>query len=269
MVIDFHTHIFPNKIARATIGALSKNASIPSHSDGTLDGLINQMNDGGVSIAINLPVVTKPTQFDTILEFGKSINQREYDGSRVISFGGIHPDCENIEEKLYKIKAEGFLGVKLHPDYQGEYIDNDTYVHILKCCKSLDLIVVTHAGLDGAFINEPIKCTPERVLRVLDKIGGYEKLVLAHMGGNELFSEVYGALAGENVYFDTSYVLHSIGRDMFEKILARHGENKILFATDSPWQSISQEIGIIKSYGLGERIENKIFYKNAKKLLNI
>jgi predicted TIM-barrel fold metal-dependent hydrolase len=56
---------------------------------------------------------------------------------------------------------------------------------------------------------------------------------------------------------------------MFEKILSRHGENKILFATDSPWQSTKNMVDILKSYNLGNRIEGKILYENGKQLLNI
>ena len=59
------------------------------------------------------------------------------------------------------------------------------------------------------------------------------------------------------------------GRETFEKILARHGENKILFATDSPWQSTKNMVDILKGYKLGDSVERKILYENGKKLLNI
>lgn len=268
-IIDFHAHIFPDKIASATISALSTNASIPPHSDGTLCGLLERMDEGNVEIAINLPVLTKGKQFDSIFNFGKELNSKDFNGKRVISFAGMHPDMENYEEALDRVKAEGFLGIKIHPDYQGTFFDDERYVNILSYAKKLDLVTVTHAGLDGAFVGQEIKCTPRRVLNLLSRLGGYDKLVLAHMGGNELFNEVLSDLAGESVYFDTSYVLPFIGRDMFEKILSRHGENKILFATDSPWQSTKNMVDILKGYDLGKNIENKILYENGKQLLNI
>lgn len=266
MVIDFHTHIFPDKIAGATINALSTNANIPPHSDGTLNGLIKQMDKAGVGLSVNLPVLTKAKQFDSIFEFGKNINN---DYSPILSFAGIHPDELDFEEKLYKVKCEGFKGIKIHPDYQGAFIDDEKYVRILSYAKCLDLITVTHAGLDGAFIGQEIKCTPKRVLNLLDKMGGYEKLVLAHMGGNELFSDVLENLAGTSVYFDTSYVLPFIGEKMLYNIIEKHGEDRILFATDSPWQEQGEMINILKSYNLGKEAEDKIFYKNASSLLNL
>ena len=269
MIIDFHTHIFPDKIAGATIEALSKNASIPSHSDGTKAGLYSSMENAKIDISINLPVVTRPKQIDSINSFARELNREKATQGRVISFAGIHPDTENTELWLEKIKAEGFLGIKIHPDYQGVFFDDERYIKILRKAKELDLITVTHAGFDGAFVGHEIKCTPRRVLSALDKIGGYDRLVLAHLGGNELYSDVYNDLAGKDVYFDTSYVLKETSKKDFLKMVERHGEEKILFATDSPWQDQKEMAEILCGYGLGRAATEKILSENAKKLLNI
>lgn len=269
MIIDFHTHIFPDKIAGATISALSSSANIPPHSDGTKNGLLKSMAEGGIDISVNLPVLTKASQFDSIFKFGNALNSEKQTQGGLISFCGFHPDIEDYEEKLAQAKENGFLGIKVHPDYQGTFFDDPRYVRIFAKAKELDLITVTHAGLDGAFVGQEIKCTPKRVLNVLDKIGGYDKLVLAHLGGNELFDEVYESLVGENVYFDTSYVLPFLKREQFEKMLLRHTEDKILFATDSPWQSQGEMVEILKSYALGKAAEDKILYQNAQRLLKI
>ena len=269
MIIDFHTHLFPDKIAQATINALSKSANIPPHSNGTKGGLEESMGRNRVDICVNLPVLTKPTQFDSILKFSTVLNNENATQGRIISFAGFHPDIEDFEEKLSEVKEKGFLGIKIHPDYQGTFFDDPKYISILKLAKELDLITLTHAGFDGAFVGQEIKCTPKRVLRLLDALGGYEKLVLAHLGGNELFDEVYSELAGENVYFDTSYVLPFLTGVQFEKMVEKHGEDKTLFATDSPWQEQGEMVEIIKSYGLGIDTENKIFFSNAQRLLKI
>lgn len=266
MIIDFHTHIFPDKIAGATISALSQKGGIASYSDGTKKGLLESMDKYGINISVNLPVLTKETQFDSVFNFALNLNKSL---GRIVSFCGFHPSIENYEERLTQVKENGFLGIKIHPDYQSTFFDDDRYVRILAKAKELDLITLTHAGFDCAYPDDEIKCTPVRVLNLLNKIGGYEKLVLAHLGGNELFSEVYEKLAGECVYFDTSYVLPFLTREQFEKMLLRHGEDKILFASDSPWQNQGAMVDILKSYNLGSITEEKIFSENAKKLLNI
>lgn len=269
MIIDFHTHVFPDKIAGATVAALQASSGTPARSDGTVAGLTSALREAGADIAVNLPVLTKPSQFDSIARFAGEINRAEYTDTRIISFGGMHPDCEDVEEKLSYLKEQGFLGIKIHPDYQNTFIDDGRYVRILKAAKELGLITVTHAGLDAAYVGQPIKCTPVRVLNLLDKIGGYSKFVLAHIGGNEMYEEVYSHLAGEDVYFDTSYSLHSIDADMFKRLLLKHGEDRILFATDSPWRNIAEEADLIRSFKLGADSEKKIFSENARQLLGI
>lgn len=270
MIIDFHTHIFPEKIASATVEALAKNTSERPYSDGSFNGLVSALSRAGVDLAVNLPVLTRPTQFDSVKRFAAEVNERRAsEGTPILSFAGAHPSMDSIEEKMHELKLLGFLGIKIHPDYQSTFFDDEGYVRIVKAAKSEGLAVVTHAGVDAAYIGEPIRCSPDRVLRLLDRVGGYEKLVLAHYGGNKIFDEVFEKLAGEDVYFDTSYVLGSMDKNVFLKILEKHGEDRILFASDSPWSDIARDVGLIRSYELGRDTEEKIFSLNARRLLRI
>lgn len=109
---------------------------------------------------------------------------------------------------------------------------------------------------------------PSLALEVIKRVPGV-KLVLAHLGGNEMTDEVYNTLSGEDVYFDTAYILRFTKKEDFIKIASKHGYDKILFATDSPWSDIKGDVEILKSFGLSKENEEKILYKNAKKLLNI
>ncbi len=267
MIIDFHTHIFPDKIAAATIAALEKNGGTKAYADGTEAGLLGALTAAGADIAINLPALTKATQFESVKGFAKAINEKSYGGTKIISFAGMHPDIPEPEEKIAALKEEGFLGIKIHPDYQGTFFDDERYVRIIAAAKENGLIVVTHAGVDGAFRNCEVKCTPKRVLRLLDRIGGYSRLVLAHLGGNEMLINVYNELVGEDVYLDTAYVLPRVTKYDFSALLEKHGDDRILFATDSPWSGIRENVEIIHSYGLPTETEEKIFAKNASKLL--
>ena len=70
-------------------------------------------------------------------------------------------------------------------------------------------------------------------------------------------------------YFDTAYILRFIGKEQFEKILRKHGEDRILFASDSPWSDIKNDVDILRSFNLEKSVEDKIFYRNAMKLLGL
>ena len=267
MLIDFHTHIFPEKIAQSTINALASKSGSTPYTDGTANGMLDAMSRANADICVTLPVLTKATQFDSVTKFAISINELfKSQNIKLISFGGMHPECEDIDEKMRYLKEKGFKGVKIHPDYQNTYIDDAGYVQILKSAKKYDLIVVTHSGVDGAYLDQPVKCTPDRVLKLIREVD-HDKFVLAHYGAHKMWDEVCEKLAGKNVYFDTAYTLHEISEVDFKAILNKHGADKILFATDCPWRDIKDDLRIFKSFNLGAEIEQKILYKNALKLL--
>ena len=269
MVIDFHTHVFPDKIAKKTIDYLAEKSSNEPFSDGSVNGLYNRLLGGCVDVAVTLPVLTKPEQFESVLAFVTTLNETYSNtDKKIISFGGIHPKCDDIKGKLKRVKDLGLKGVKIHPDYQDTYIDDAGYLEILKCAKDLDLIVVTHAGVDAGYRDKPVKCPPVLARKVIDKIG-HEKFVLAHFGGNEQTSEVIKYLAGQKVYFDTAYLLKTLKKDDFISVLNKHGEDRILFASDFPWSDFNSDVEIVKSYGLDVKIQEKILYKNAERLLCI
>ena len=269
MVIDFHTHVFPDKIAKKTIDFLAEKGGNTPNSDGTVLGLYNALLNGKVDLAVALPVLTKPEQFESVLNFVTKVNEEFSSGAKkIISFGGIHPACEDIKGKLKRVKDAGLKGVKIHPDYQNTFIDDEGYIEILKCAKDLDLIVVTHAGVDCGYRDCTVKCPPSLTKKVIDKVG-HEKFVLAHLGGSEMVDDVITYLAGEKVYFDTAYVLKRLKKEEFSSVLDKHGEDRILFASDFPWSSMDEDVKILKSFVNNGEIRDKILYKNALSLLGL
>ena len=63
MIIDFHTHTYPDKIAAKTVDLLSGRSGTVPQSDGTFEGLENDMEMRHVDMSIVLPVATSPKQY--------------------------------------------------------------------------------------------------------------------------------------------------------------------------------------------------------------
>ena len=273
MIIDFHTHIFPDKIAAKTIESLGAIAGVRAATNGTLNGLLSSMEVSGIEKSVIRPVCTKPEQFETINNFAKKINDT-YNG-KLISFGGIHPDCENPKEKLKYIKSLGISGIKIHPDYQSVMIDDMRFMRIIEYANEEGLMILTHAGIDIG-LPQPVHCPPEKMRKVLDTLTP-KKMILAHMGGWKQWEEVYEYLAGENVYLDTAFMFgvwdnevedrDYIGREMFLKLVKKHGADKILFATDSPWSNAAKGIEYIRGLPMDEKDKKLILGENAANLL--
>lgn len=226
------------------------------------------MTNSKVDYSVVLPVCTKPSQFNTINDF--AISLKAYD--KLIPFAGIHPMNENIGKKLEWIKSQGFPGIKLHPDYQGSPIDSPKFIALIKKAISLDLIILIHSGID---VGKPdsIYCSPKRFLNVLDALTYDEylnnKIVLAHTGGWKLWEDVATLLVGKNVYFDLSYSMGFIDDSLLVSMIKEHGTDKILFATDSPWQDPSYVIKHLQSLPLTKDDIDAILSGNAVKLLGL
>ncbi|MBQ8326071.1 MAG: amidohydrolase family protein [Lachnospiraceae bacterium] len=269
MIIDFHTHVFPAKIAPATIAKLEGLANIKAFTDGTIQGLLACMERSSVDISVVLPVVTRPAQFQTINENAVKLNE-EYAG-KIISFGGIHPDSADgtteYKSQLRQIKDMGLKGIKLHPDYQDTFFNDIKYKRIVSYATELDLIISVHAGYDIG-ISNPVHCTPEMSLEVLNEVNP-SKLVLAHTGGFEEWDDVEKYLVGKDVYFDLSYSLGIIKQEQLLRIIEKHGAEKILFATDSPWGSQTSNVSMFTTFPIYPDDKEKILHQNAQKLLGI
>ena len=263
MIIDFHTHMFPDKIAPATISYLAGIIEqAHPYTDGTYQGLKRVTEESGVDISIVLPIVTKPSQFKTINQFASQFQE-----GNIISFGSIHPETDDYKTQLKYIKELGLKGIKFHPDYQEMNFNDIRYKRIMSYASELGLIMVTHAGMDP-LSPDKVHCTPEMMLDVIEDVRP-DNLVLAHMGGHMYWNQVEDKLAGCNVYFDTGVVLDKMDLEQCKRIIKKHGSDRILFGTDMPWSGQKEYIEIIRGLNLTEDEMDNIFYKNACKLLNI
>lgn len=269
MIIDFHTHIFPEKIAKRTIEQLEENIRRTGIREGTavieatLDALKESMSRNGIDCSLVLPIATRVTQSETINEFAAKING--HDG--IFSFGSLHPMQEGWEETLEKIKELGLLGIKLHPEYQQCDADGKETLRILEKCEKLGLYTVFHAGNDVGVL-PPRHCTPRQLKNTLDYVKG-DKIIAAHLGGWTMWDEVEEYLVGTPIMLDTAFVKDFIDKEQLIRIINNHGSDKILFATDSPWEHQGESAAFFKDLEISDDKKEDILYKNAKKILKL
>ena len=266
MTVDFHTHIFPDKIAEAAISKLAAAGDSVPFTDGTLAGLKKSMKESGIDYSVILPVATSAHQFDSVNRFAAEINGK--DG--IFSFGGIHPDNENVEEKLDYIKSLGLKGIKLHPDYQKTFIDDERYIRIISHCIKIGLYVSIHSGIDVGY-PDPVHCTPERALKLLKAVPQHSEpmIIFAHTGAFGMWDEVEEYLVGQNVYFDLAFCLDKIDFGQLARIIKKHGSDKILFGSDSPWASQKEYKVLLSALPISDTDKENIAFKNAFEILSL
>ena len=69
MIIDFHTHAFPDRIAQKAIPILEANGKIPAYTNGTILDLKNKMEEAHMDYSLVLPVATSKSQVKKINDF--------------------------------------------------------------------------------------------------------------------------------------------------------------------------------------------------------
>jgi uncharacterized protein len=263
MLIDFHTHIFPDKIASRAIQNLSERAggAIPYY-DGTIEGLLAFMQKNSIDKSVVLNIATNPTQMRSVNDFAASVN-----GGSLVSFGSVHPDATDALDELDRIADLGLKGIKFHPDYQAFYGDDPKMWPIYEKAAKLGLVVVFHAGVDIG-LYPPVYMTPRRLANALAPLQG-AVVVAAHFGGYMMWEEAIECLAGKDVYFDTAYSAGSIPPGIVRRIIKEHGADRILFGSDLPWSDPVEEERLLETLQLTDDELQNIYYRNAQRILNI
>ena len=282
MIIDFHTHTFPAKISASVLAKLSRLSHTKYFTNGSVPDLIASMEEASVDYSVNLPVMTTAEQVEKVN--GTLIADKDALFEQgIITFGGMHPGYEDYKKELACLKENGILGIKIHPAYQNTDIDDIRMMRIIDAASELGLIVLTHAGIDIGIYDHNYTSV-QQVLKIIDEIHP-PKFVLAHMGGWGCWEDVERDLSGAPVWFDTAFAVgpitpdeaksgtpyldSNLSEDAFVRIVRKHGADKILFATDSPWESQKDYVARLQNMPLDEKEKEMIFSGNAKKLLSL
>ena len=261
MLIDFHTHAFTDKLASRAIASLAKaSGGINPQTDGTLDGLKKEMAADGVTLSVVHSIATNPKQQHNVNDFAIALNRDD----AFVAFGSVHPDAPDALEELERLKAAGLKGVKLHPEYQCFYADDEKMKPIYRKISQLGLITLFHAGHDYGF-PPPYHAMPEHLLGALKWLEG--PVVAAHWGGMGCSLEVLEKLCGQDIFFDLSFGYCSMARATAQAIVDRHTPDKLLFGSDMPWHRPCWELRLLQTLDLSEADREKILFRNAQALL--
>ena len=264
MVIDFHTHIFPDKLAPRAVGSLEKSSHTKAALGGSRQELIDSMRRNGIDYSVNMPIASRPDQTPSINRFAYEVQQK---GEGLLSFGSVHPGFAGWKAQLREIRAAGLKGIKLHPDFQGLFLDDPSMVAVMREAADLGLMILIHCGMDVSF-PDLHRSTPERLHRILPQLEG-AAIVAAHLGGFRYLDDVEKYLVGKDLYIDTSYTIGKFDETQVRRILENHRPDRILFGTDSPWEDQGEAVAKLKALALPQDLEDAILYGNAARLLSL
>ena len=262
MLIDFHTHAFPDHLAERAISKLAAIAKMEPYTDGTVASLRARMREYGVDRSVVCNIATNPKQQTNVNNFAIELNK----DPDFISLASIHPASDNIDGEIERVHAAGIKGIKLHPDYMGYMIDDPAFEPILAKCEELGIFVIIHAGYD-VISPDLIHANPEKIIKVSDKFPELN-FIAAHFGSNVLWDDVMKYIVGTRVYIDTSLACYfGLDPQLAKRIINEHDPDRILFGSDIPWGSPEETKEYLLSLELTDEMYERIFHLNAEKLL--
>ena len=263
--IDFHTHIFPDKIAKQAVEALTRESGeYRPYTDGTRSALLASMDKAGIGLSLVANIATKPAQMAPILEFCKQIKS-----DRIHPLISFHPfsDTEEVEDVFGQATREGIYGVKLHPMYQGFSIDGKHMYGFYELMASFGFYVMFHTGFDIAFPGND-----QADVEKIRKIANWFKdltIVCTHVGGWRQWDRIECLRGLDNVYTETSMTLPEMSDEDFLKHLSVFSEDRVLFGSDSPWTDQKEQLDRTLGLKLSDQRKEKLLYANAARLLRL
>jgi len=260
-IIDVHTHAWTDALAAKALPALLDNAqgSLTAHYDGTVAGLIAEMDRTGVDVSVVQPVATKPAQVGAINDWAASVGSE-----RIVAFGAMHPNADDPAREIARMAALGIKGFKMHPEHQDFEPHDPRLDPIWSGAVEHGMIVLFHAGAD--VIHPSVRGTADSFARLIDAWPEL-RAILAHLGGFRQWQQVAEHIQGRDVYLDTAYTLGHLPDDEFVALVRAHGVDKVLFGSDGPWTDAAKEMAHLRELGFSDDELRAILGGNAERIL--
>lgn len=235
MLLDIHTHAFHPKIAYKAVEHLNSYYSVACAGTGTVTDLLAREKKAGIDACVVLCAATQPAQVIPANNYAIML-QKEY--PEVIAFGTLHPGFADWEKQLDHLKASGIRGIKLHPDFQGFWLNDPRLLPMLEYAQN-DFVFEIHIG-DYAPPDKNPSC-PYKVAALLDAFPRL-RIIAAHMGGYQHWEHALIALAGREVWLESSSTTPFVTPELFAQFLKKHPRERILFGSDYPLYDPGEEI---------------------------
>lgn len=277
MIIDFHTHIFPPRVAEERAHYLKHDPCFaalytnPKAKLATAEELIASMNRHHVDMAVALNIGWSSLELcietnDYIL--GAAARYPD----RLIAFCTVPPATgEAAAAEIDRCARAGARGIgELRPDVQRfDLGDAETLRPLAEAARQHHLIILTHASEPvGHLYPGKGNITPDHLYRFIVNFPELH-IVCAHWGGGlpfyALMPEVAQALG--RTYFDSAATPFLYRPEVFGHVAAIVGAEHILFGTDYPLLGQARVIDSVRSLGLPPEVEAMILGDNAERLL--
>ncbi|MBQ9405120.1 MAG: amidohydrolase family protein [Desulfovibrio sp.] len=264
MFIDIHTHAFHPKIAHKAVEHLNIYYNVHCSGDGTITHLLQREGMAGIQKCVVLCAATAPAQVIPANNYAIRLQKDHPDA--VVAFGTMHPGYADWERELDRLRRAGLRGIKLHPDFQGFWLNDPRLLPIFEAAQN-DFLFEIHIGDRSAPEKNP-SC-PYKLAAILDAFPQL-KVIAAHFGGYRMWAHALAIFAGhwrDNLWMDTSSTTPFATGRLMRTLLGAFPRERLLFGTDWPMHDPVEEVSRLQSLGALRDAELEALMGNAAELL--
>ena len=258
-IIDIHTHVYPEKIARKATLSVCDFYDIKTDNTGTSAELLEKGSRVGIEKYLILPVAVRPEQVVAINEFIKT----ECDAhGEFVGFGTVHAGMDDIVGEVEHIRSLGLRGVKMHPDTQMFNIDDERLYPMYEEIAG-KMPVYLHTG-DFRYDYSH----PRRLRRVLEDFPKLQA-VAAHFGGWSVFDEAQEYLRDTDCLVDLSSSLMYTTAEKAVEYIRAFGADRVMFGSDFPLWDPDVEFERFMTLPISDEERERIAYGTAAEFLGL
>lgn len=278
MIIDFHTHIFPDDVRANKDEYLERDAWFrtlyedPKRKLASAEDVIRSMAEGGVDRTVVFGFPWRDAKLcawhnDYLIDA-----VRRYP-DKLIGFACVQPLDAKDSVELARCLDAGLMGLgEIGPDGQRFDIEDKRILEAsAEVLMHYDRPLLTHSS-------EPMghqyagkgQTLPWKLLKLARNFPEL-KIVMAHWGGGLPFFELMPELRDDlrNVYYDSAASTFLYRFDVFPVVARLVGADRILWGTDYPLLSQAKMIQRVKESGLTPEDLELVLGGNAKRLLRL
>lgn len=259
-LFDIHTHVYPDNIAQKATDSVKDFYKIGgADMDGTVDMLLHQGKQAGITGYLILPVAIRPDRAQGINDF---ILQQTQLHPEFVGFGTVHAGMANLTEEVHRIMHMGLKGIKIHPDSQRFHIDDPRLYPMYEAIEGR-IPIMLHMGDQRYDYSHPVK-----LRKILDQFPRLQAIA-AHFGGYSMQETAYELLKDTECIFDISSSMMFMGDGIPEKYINLYGAERMAYGTDYPLWDPVQEVARFRQLKLTDEQFEQIAWKTAYRFLKL
>lgn len=264
-IIDGHVHLYPEKLMTAIMEWFEKTEGWTMPFKGTAAEHIGYLKNIGVDELMVLGYVHKAQMSRDINRWLADLSKKH---AGIYPYASVFQDDLNKEEMVQEfLDQENFFGVKIHCFVQRVSAVDQRFEGVMKLLANRGKGLILHAS---SMPKDTPYIVPDHVEKLLREYPGM-KIMVAHLGLPEYHKEYLKMMDKyPGLFLDTAYIFGNprFNVDFLRDSLVNYG-NRIIYGSDFPVMDYGPERAIdhIRSFNLGSKTEQLIFYDNARKFM--